>query len=335
MGNNNNFFPGYAPYGYDQIQTIDGQRFPSSVKNRSYTYAFWERALFQRAASIVDFELPEEWNGTVRDFFYFCLFRFGYLCVFYNKKFGYSWQPCTLGGYDFYYQPTKAIVANPKLSNTYKIGNGEGDNSTCEIIKLTPDFRGIWDIISYYAEKLSTMDGAVNMAIINSKLGYVLGAKTKASAEALKKILDKLNNGESTVIADMLLKNDPQSKENPFTAFERGNLKNSYITTDLLKDFQTVLNNFDSEIGIPTIPYEKKERMVTDEANMRMIDGVSRSAVWKATLESSLEIVNKHFGQYGTIKANFKFDDIMEGGPDNERVQNDSDRSGDLSADNK
>ena len=75
--------------------------------------------------------------------------------------------------------------------------------------------------------------------------------------------------------------------------------------------------------------------MVTDEANMRMIDGVSRSAVWKATLESSLEIVNKHFGQYGTIKANFKFDDIMEGGPDNERVQNDSDRSGDLSADNK
>lgn len=331
MGNNNNYFRRYAPYYYGQIQTINGEQFPSSVKNTSYTYAFWERALFQRASSIVNFELPEGWDGPVRDFFYFCLFRFGYLCTFYNKKFGYSFQPCTLGGFDFYYQPTKAIVANPKLSNTYKIGNGSGDNSTCEIIKLTPDYMGVWDIISYYAEKLSTMDGAVNMAVINSKLAYVLGAKTKAAAESLKKVMDKVNSGDSTIIIDMLLKNDPQSKDNPFTAFERGNLKSSYITTDLLKDFQTVLNNFDSEIGIPTIPYEKKERMVEDEANMRMIDGVSRSSVWKSTLESSLELVNKHFGQYGEIKAKFKFDDVMEGGPQDERVQDDSDRPGELS----
>ena len=31
---------------------------------------------------------------------------------------------------------------------------------------------------------------------------------------------------------------------------------------DKLRDIQTVLNSFDNEIGIPTVPYEKKERMV-------------------------------------------------------------------------
>lgn len=324
MSNKDFTFSRYAPYYYNQIQGYDGKHFPSSVKNISQTYAFWERSLFQRATSIVDFELPEGWDGPTRDFFYYCLFRFGFLCVFYNRKFGYSFQPCTLQGYDFYYQPTKAMVANPMLQNTYLIGNGaDNSNSTCELIKLTPDYRGIWDIISYYAEKLATMDGAVNMSIINSKLAYVLGAKTKASAEALKKIMDKINSGETTVIADMLLKNDPQSKENPFTAFERGNLKNSYITNDLLRDFQFVLQNFDSEVGIPTLGMgeQKKERMVVDEANMKQLDGVSRSSVWKNSLDSSLEIVNKHFGKYGEIKAKFNFIDMLEESGEEKEVE--------------
>lgn len=322
----NNQFRRYAPYYYNQIQTVNGSQFPSTVKNPSATYAFWERSLFQRACSIIDFDLPDNWDGPVRDFFYYCLFRFGFLCVFENKKYGYSFQPCNLHGFDLYYQPTKAIVSNPKLSYTFKIGED------CELIKLTPDYQGVWDIISYYAEKLATLDGAINMSIINSKFAYVLGAKTKAAAESLKKIQDRINNGETTIIADMQLKNDPQSKDNPFTAFERSNLKNNYITTDLLLDFQTILNNFDSEIGIPTLPYQKKERLVTDEAAMRSIDGVSRSAVWKNSLESSLEIVNAHYGaSYGEIKANFKFDDIIENeikeDDDNVRVQNDVDRN--------
>ena len=70
---------------------------------------------------------------------------------------------------------------------------------------------------------------------------------------------------------------------------------NSYITTDQLQDFQTILNNFDCEIGIPTIPYQKKERLVTSEADSRIIDSTSRSIVWKNTLDECFKLVNKHF----------------------------------------
>ena len=305
-------FRGYAPYYYNQIQAWNGSTFPSTVKNFSATYSFWERSLFQRTCSIIDFNLPENWDGPVRDFFYYCLFRFGFLCIFENKEYGYTFQPANLHGFDLYYQPTKAVVSNPKLSYTFVIGK-EGYGG-CELLKLTPDYMGIWDIISYYAEKLATLDPAINMSIINSKLAYVLGAKTKAGAEALKKVMDRINNGESTIIVDSLLKNDPQSKDNPFTEFERTNLKNSYITDQLLEDFATIMAQFDSEIGIKNMGFNnKKERMNTDEVNIKQDDAISRATVWKNSLQSSLDIVNRHYGsKYGDITFKFRFEEEQE-----------------------
>ena len=72
-------------------------------------------------------------------------------------------------------------------------------------------------------------------------------------------------------------------------------MKENYITSMQLADFATLLHNFDKEIGIPTIPVEKKERMITDEANSTVIDAISRSEIWIKTLESSLKIVNNKY----------------------------------------
>ena len=107
--------------------------------------------------------------------------------------------------------------------------------------------------------------------------------------------MDKINQGEPTVFYDKKLLNDPTDKEQPFQFLERANLKNSYLTTDQLKDFSTILNNFDCEIGIPTIPYEKKERMVASEADSREIDATACSTVWLETLETTIGNVNKMF----------------------------------------
>ena len=52
---------------------------------------------------------------------------------------------------------------------------------------------------------------------------------------------------------------------------------------------------FDKEVGIPTVPIEKKERMITDEANSTVIDAISRSEIWLDTLTSSLKYVNERF----------------------------------------
>lgn len=290
----------YTPLNYEQINISAGTYNPSPVKSfNNKTFAFWERALFQRATSVIESELPDDWDGTVKDFLYYCLFRFGYVPVFERAEFGYTFQPATLRGYDWYYQPTSALVANPMLTESLELKIG----TDCEILKLTPDYMGIWDIISYYAEKLSTLDNAINMSLINNKFAFILGARNKVAGQALKKMMDKINKGEPAVIYDMKLLNDQTDKAEPFQVWERKNsLKDSYLTTDQLRDFQTILNNFDCEVGIPTIPYEKKERMVASEAESRQLDAQSRSTIWLECLQSSADRIKK---LYPDITLNF------------------------------
>lgn len=282
----------YIPLNYEKVNIIENSYIPSMVKNRNnLVYAFWERSLFQRACSTVILNVPEQWEGNVRDFLYWCLFRFGYVAVFERPDLGLVFNPCTLKGFDFYYQPVNCLIANPRIKETLELKIGKD----CGLLKLTPDYRGIWDIISYYAEKMAILDNAINLSIINSKFSFLLGAKNKAVAESLKKLMDKINKGEPAVIFDTKIADDPATKTEPFQYIERKNLKENYLTTIQLQDMQTLLNNFDAEVGIPTIPYQKKERMVTSEAESRQIDSTSRSVIWYDTLQNSIKETKKVF----------------------------------------
>lgn len=299
----------YIPMNYEQLNNINSTFIPSNVKYlNTMVFDFWCRSLFQRAISIIDIDVPESWNGAVKDFLYYCLFRFGYVGVFDDPERGTVFNPGTLNGFDFYYQPTNLIVTNPAYTKSLDMIIGE----ECELIKLTPDYRGIWDIINYHAEKLASLDSAINLSITNSKLAWVLGAKNKSVAQTIKKIFDKIQRGDPLIIHDAKLQNDPVTKSEPWQFLERQSIKNSYITSDLLQDFQTIMNNFDTEIGIPTVPYQKKERMVTSEADSKELDSTSRSIVWKNTLTDSFKEVNAHFGLSLSCSLRFDPDEIQE-----------------------
>ena len=128
----------------------------------------------------------------------------------------------------------------------------------------------------------------------------------------MKKLFDRVNAGEPAVFFDAKLANDGIDKEEPWQFIDR-KVKDSYIVTDLLRDFQTIINDFDTEVGIPTLPYEKKERMVTSEAESKQIDATSRSIIWYDTLKESFEIANKfmEFGENG-LKVELRYN--IEGG---------------------
>ena len=276
----------YYPLNYQKINIAAGRFSPSTIKaHNNLSFWYWSRSLFQRACSVIDFEVPTSWEGKTKDFFYYCLFKFGYVAIFDNEQFGLSFQPCKLKGFDFYYQPVSALISNPKYKAELEI------DKKCALVKLTPDYFGIWDIIDYYAEKLSAMDVSINTSSINSRFSYILGAKTKSAAQALKKISDYVNKGEPAIIYDSRIFDDPADKESPFQTWFRDNMKQNYITPELLQDFQTIINDFDREIGIPTIPYEKKERLVTSEADSTQIDAKARSITWITTLDSSIKEV--------------------------------------------
>lgn len=294
----------YVPLNYNQLNIVESSYQPSVVKNNSVAFAYWQRSLFQRACSVLEFTLPDDWTGKTRDFFYYCLFRFGYVAVFDRPEFGRVFQPATLNGINFYYQPTRALIANPAIPESLDLEIGR----ECEILKLTPDYIGIWPIIDRYAQKLATLDGAIDMSIVNNKFAFILAAKNKAAAAALKKMLDKVNAGEPAVILDMKVLNDEVDKTEPWQSWMRDHLKENYLTTDQLKDQQTILNAFDSEIGIPTTPYQKQERMTDFESRSRSVDSKARMTVWLDTLNSSIEEVKKLYPDI-KLSVNYRYED--------------------------
>lgn len=285
----------YSPLNTAELNLLEGCYIPSAVKNiNNASFQFWERALFQRAASVIIPEIiPKDWEGTTKDFLYYCLFAKGFVTVTHLNEFGDIFQPCTISGKDLYYQPTKCLVTNPAIS---KVSGNSGleleIGKDCELLKLTPDYMGIWDIISFYAEKLALLDNAINLSIINGKFSFILGARNKVAGQAIKKALDKINRGEPAVVYDMKLLNDPTDHDVPYQLLDLGNVKEKYLTTMQLQDLSTLLNDFDAEIGIPSVPYAKKERMVSDEAQSRILDSTSRSQVWIDCLNSSCEKIN-------------------------------------------
>lgn len=296
----------YVPFNYEKINLIQGTYVPSQQKLRNnQAFRYWERSLFQRALSAIEIKIPDEWTEAV-DLFNYCLYGNGFLAVFKRDDYGTTFQPAKLTGIDWYYRPTTAVISNPALDAGMELKIGE----ECEILKLTPDYQGIFDVISYYAEELALLKNAINMSLINNKYAFMLGAKNKAAGEALKKMLDKINDGEPAVIFDQKIQDDPQTKTEPWQFWNRGNLKESYLTTDQLSDFRTILHNFDSEIGIPTMPIEKKERMITDEVGSTERDAKSRAQIWIDTLNSSAKAVNEMFGL--NISAAFRYDDAEE-----------------------
>lgn len=309
----------YVPLNYQTLNSLAGQYSPSMVKAyNNATYAYWERSLFQRAVSRIRTTLPEEWEGTRRDFLLYCLLKIGYVFVSKNDTLGYWFNPGSLYGIDFYYQPTEFTLANP---NAQKVGLKKGRyklHEDGELLKFMPDYKGIFDIISYYAEKLSALDCAINTSIINTKFSFILAGKNKATVEALKKIFDKINKGEPAVFTDKALMSDPQTQETPFQMLDIQKVKDNYITDKQLIDLQTIINAFDAEIGINTIPYQKAERFVSAEANSRQDDSQARIITAIECLKSSIKDIKK---LYPDINLDFNL---------REEVQEDEQRETDI-----
>ena len=286
------------PLNYDKINFETGTYTPNTmISCNNATYDYWFRSLFQRALSVIRVDgMPDNWGENEKDFLFWCLFMYGYVACFNSSKFGKSFQPCTLNGYDFYYQFTEAIITNPKLKVTLQI------HKDCEILKIAPDYMGIADIIDKYARRLSNIDPAIDMSIENSKYSNIWGARNKNGTTFLKKIRDYISRGEPAIVVDtgVVLPVDKVTKEDIIVDLSQKDIKNTYLGTQLLQDIQTILNEFDSEIGIPTLPYQKKERMVTNEADSKQEDATSRSHVWVDTMNGCFKDINQ------LLKTNMK-----------------------------
>lgn len=289
----------YYPLNYAQQNFLEGHFSPSSVKYaNTEAFKFWERNLYFRLISQIDFKLPATWQGSTKDFFLWCVYALGYVMVSQDEDHGYFFQPATPKQMNFYYQPVSMVVSNPQMSREFTIGED------CEVLKLTPDYAGVFDIIDRYSNQLATLDAAISTNIINSKMAYVMGARTRAEANALKRIMDNINRGEPAVFYDRAITGGATFNEDePFFVKQIQDVSRNYIVGEQLRDSQTILNAFDAEIGIITVPYQKAERLTQYEAQSKGADASSKIQTWSDCLTTSIAAIKE---LYPDIRLSFK-----------------------------
>lgn len=276
-----------TPANYIDINTYYGQQSPGTVHcaNTALTRMF-SRQLMQKAMSVYKWTLPEGWSESYILTLLYCL---GYFAVIETDKFGVIPQGCTLGGYTVQYQPRYALITNPAFAKSYQLDI----DTQCALIKLRPDYTGLIDLVSYYADQMALCAETASVNLLNSKLSWAFFAKNKTEAETYKKAYDAVASGQPAVFLRKSADDAPGQK--PWEAFTQ-NVGGNYIVTDILGNLKTLHNEFCTEIGIPNANTDKRERLIMDEVNANNVETTSTAGMMLDSLRDGCRKAREMFG---------------------------------------
>lgn len=279
---------GNLPVMYDYENAVVSQINPNKVHvwNTALS-SFFRRYLMQKAMSVFEWDLPETWE---KNYFLYVLYSMGYISVIYTDRFGAIPQHCGLYGRGVMYQPTNAVISNPLLQGDLRPTIGQ----TCEIIRMQPDYGGMYDLVSFYADMMALTASGAASNINNSKLANVFAAQNQASAESYKKMVDQIESGDPASFIDKTLFDD-QGK--PTWALFIQNLNQNYIAGQMLVDLQNWENQFCTEVGLPNAATTaNKERTSSFDVAGHNIETACRADMWLKNLQEGCKKVNNMFG---------------------------------------
>lgn len=274
------------PFPYDVENVAKASFSPSTFHLAdNASFGFYARYLWQKMTNVFKFTLPEEWD---EDYFKYVLFGMGYIPVLYTARFGVIPQYGTAGGFNQFFEPDFVLIANELLPDEsgreLKIGRD------CEVVRLAPDWRGVGDLIGFYAAKMALCSQSIDINLINSKVAFVFAAKSKAQAEAFKTMYQDIASGEPAVVVDKSL--FTEEGEAQWQLFSQ-NLKNTYLVSDIVSDMRKIEEEFDTKIGIPNANTDKRERLNTDEVNANNVETAIIAEGWLNSIRTGFKKVKK------------------------------------------
>ena len=276
-----------VPIFYDHQNAIMSQVKPGTIHcHDNELRRFFERYLTQRIMSVYKFTMPDTW---AENYFLYNLFLRGFVAVVNTDKFGVICQHCGLYGYDVFYQPTHAVIANPLLSGNLRPRIG----TQCTILRLQPDYCGVYDLVSYYADLMACASETLIVNLINSKFSYVFFADKKSEAESMKALFDRFSSGEPATVTDKYLLDE---KGNPRWQLFTQNVAQQFIADKNLAVMRRINEMFDTEIGVPNANEDKKERLNGDEVNANNFETYSKVSLWYEELKKSCKQAREMFG---------------------------------------
>lgn len=304
-----------TPYTTKKLNEVYSSRSPAglTVTNTALSF-FYRKYLFQKAVAQFKTKLPEYWPENL---LMYLIFGTGYAAVLDTAEFGKIYAPCSLSGYDIFYQPTRAIISHPLLPGIRDLTIGKD----CAVLRLQPDYQGIVDICCFYGDLLALAAETANTNLFNSRISFIFAGQNTAQAEAWKKVYQKISSGQPAVVADKkLFLEDGAGKLLPSWMMFQQNVGENYIVSDILSDMRKIEAMFDSEVGIPNANTDKKERLIGDEVNSNNVSTYSNMTMWLETLQKGCLQAHKLFGMTKSdLWFDWRFPHDMDGGDDDAR----------------
>lgn len=231
---------------------------PDKVDSRfTIRTEFYRHQLTTKVKGLFKVKCPDTWD---KDYLLTNLILEGKVCIT-DTKMGVVALRCAPHGYNVYDRPCDVTIANPVLGTMKrKIG------VDCELIYLldNKNFRSLSQLINIYAAKLAMCDSSIDTNLMNTKLAYLIDCVDKKQADEAKAIYDKISQGEPAVFYTSESKIVDGGKK---LQFFTTHVKEQYIVDKIQDEKRTIMNEFLTEIGINNVNTEKKERLITDEAN--------------------------------------------------------------------
>lgn len=253
---------------------------PKNVDPNSTSFWFYVRALFRKAMSIYELSgVPEEWD---LDYFMSVLFSQGFLTIT-DTAMGVLPLKCGVSGINVFNHPTTVIVANPVLGNFNRTIDED-----CVLVKLSYDYRGLMDIIYRYATMLSECDNSISVNLMNSKVAFIGLVESKAQANSMKLMYDKISSGEPAVFVKGSQINGDQILYN--------HVKENFIASDIQILKRKIMSEFLTEIGVNNANTDKRERLTDNEVEANDSEIQLNAGYWLEQIRDGLNKANKMFG---------------------------------------
>lgn len=291
------------PVTWPEYNFIESSGNPTYLKiQNTMLYRFYVRYLLQKIYSLFEWDIPDSWN---LEHLQFSLFAWGYVGVMEWPELGVIYQRGTISGHDMYYQPAFLRVSNPyidmKYQGLYRIKSEYINNSInsrepvindCMLLKLTPDYFGIFDIINNYAAEMALVHESVDINIIQAKDPKVFISGSKGATAAFKKAMDKAISGDPIIVFDKDI-TTPDGKLN-IEEFTK-NLHDVYLADKLLDALRTIENRFDSLIGINNTNISKRANMTVAEVTANDEEIKALPVVWSNNLQRSIDLIKQNY----------------------------------------
>ena len=238
-------------------------------------------------------------------------------CVVFNDNGEIVTCGTTLYDFDRYYDPTKAVFAQPKmLSKTLNI---EGENKNAVVVYNSdlqhnvlyfPTDSGLLTFISRYARRLADIESTENIYTVNMRLtAFPVGGDDSIIA-SIKKFFNMLALGKREVIADNAIVNQ-------FRTVDIVKGSTSDRLNDIIQARDKILEQFFRDIGVKFFADNKKAQLTDNEveSNNQMLI-ISPAEMLKAR-KRGIEEVNAFFGTNINVKLNDNFNVQMQKGEQN------------------